>query len=117
MNIQKLFAVKKPCANCPFRKTGGIPLTEGRLEGIKRTLLSSDQEVFFCHKTTYRAGADDKEEGQYQPSGRESYCMGAMAWLYANGRLNLATRLGILLDGIAIEELNVATKTINTSTP
>lgn len=117
MNIQKLFAVKKPCANCPFRKTGGIPLAEGRLEGIKRTLLSSDQEVFFCHKTTYQGGAEDKEEGQYQSSGRESYCMGAMAWLYANGRLNLATRLGILLDGIAIEELNIATKAINTTAP
>ncbi|MEQ4663982.1 hypothetical protein ABN067_20670 [Providencia rettgeri] len=80
MNIQKLFAVKKPCANCPFRKTGGIPLAEGRLEGIKRTLLSSDQEFFFCHKTTYQGGAEDKEEGQYQSSGRESYCMGAGQW-------------------------------------
>ncbi|MEQ4672039.1 hypothetical protein AB7W88_03140 [Providencia vermicola] len=40
-----------------------------------------------------------------------------MAWLYANGRLNLATRLGILLDGIAIEELNIATKAINTTAP
>lgn len=92
-------------------------MTEGRLESIKRTLLSSDQEVFFCHKTTYQGGAEDREESQYHPSGRESYCMGAMAWLYANGRPNLATRLGILLDGVAIEELKVATKVINTSAP
>ncbi len=92
-------------------------MTEGRLEDIKRILLSSDQEVFFCHKTTYQGGAEDREEGQYQSSGRESYCMGAMAWLYANSRLNLATRLGILLDGITVEELNVATKVINTNAP
>lgn len=117
MNIKKLFAVKKPCANCPFRTTGGIPLTEGRLDDIKRTLLSSDQEVFFCHKTTYQGGAEDREEGQYQSSGRESYCMGAMAWLYANSRLNLTTQLGILLGNIAIDELEVARKVINTTAP
>lgn len=92
-------------------------MTEGRLEDIKRILLSSDQEVFFYHKTTYQGGAEDREEGQSQSSGRESYCMGAMAWLYANSRLNLATRLGILLDGITVEELNVATKVINTNAP
>ena len=117
MNIKKLFAVKKPCTNCPFRKVGGISLAEGRLDDIKRTLLSSDQEVFFCHKTTYQGSADDMEEGQYQPSGRESYCMGAMAWLYVNCRLNLATRLGILQGSVPIEELEIATKTINTTTP
>ncbi|WP_247605569.1 hypothetical protein [Providencia rettgeri] len=92
-------------------------MTEGRLDDIKRTLLSSDQEVFFCHKTTYQGGAEDREEGQYQSSGRESYCMGAMAWLYANSRLNLTTRLGILLGNIAIDELEEATKVINTAAP
>ncbi|EPJ3803504.1 hypothetical protein OND84_004242 [Morganella morganii] len=117
MNIQKLFAVKKPCANCPFRKTGGIPLTEGRLEGIKRTLLSSDQEVFFCHKTTYQGDAEDREEGQYHPSGRESYCMGAMAWLYANGRLNLATRLGIIYQVVNEDELKKVQSQIDKSIP
>lgn len=110
---KKLFAVKKPYANCPFRKSGGIPLAEGRLDDIKRTLLSSDQEVFFCHKTTYQGGTDDMEEGQYQPSGRESYCMGAMAWLYVNGRLNLATRLGIIYQAVSEEELKEASKCIN----
>ncbi|ENZ0172920.1 MULTISPECIES: hypothetical protein [Providencia] len=92
-------------------------MTEGRLDDIKRTLLSSDQEVFFCHKTTYQGGAEDREEGQYQSSGRESYCMGAMAWLYANNQLNLTTRLGLLLGNVAIDELEVATKVINTTAP
>lgn len=115
MNIKKLFSVKKPCANCPFRKTGGIPLTEGRLDDIKRTLLSSDQEVFFCHKTTYRGGAEDTEEGHYQSSGSESYCMGAMAWLYANGRLNLSTRLGIIYQAVSEDELEKAQNQIDKS--
>ncbi|MFH6895557.1 hypothetical protein ACHCAL_16070 [Providencia huaxiensis] len=87
------------------------------MEGIKRTLLSSDQEVFFCHKTTYQGDAEDREEGQYHPSGRESYCMGAMAWLYANGRLNLATRLGIIYQVVNEDELKKVQSQIDKSIP
>lgn len=63
MNIKKLFAVKKPCANCPFRTTGGIPLTEGRLDDIKRTLLSSDQEVFSATRQPTRAVLKTERKG------------------------------------------------------
>lgn len=98
MNINKLFAMKTPCKNCPFLKKHGIPLAEGRLEGIKNDLLADDTMPFFCHKTTYATGGGyDDDSGQYQQSGRESYCMGAMAYLFAKRRLNVTTRLGIMM--------------------
>lgn len=98
MNINKLFAMKAPCKNCPFLKEHGISLAEGRLSGIKKDLIAYDSVPFFCHKTTYASGgAYDEDTGRYQHSGKESYCMGAMAYLYAKRRLNVPTRLGIMM--------------------
>lgn len=121
MNIKKLFAIKRPCPNCPFLKTGGIHLAPGRLDSIKKDLLSSDEKVFFCHKTTYLDGAEDTEhrgEGtQYQTSGKEAYCMGAMAWLYINGQPNIAVRLGSLFNYITDEDLKTSIDMVNPVSP
>lgn len=97
LNINKLFAMKTPCKNCPFLKKHGIPLKEGRLQGIKDELLADDTVPFFCHKTTFETGGAYDDSDRYQPSGKESYCMGAMAYLYAKRRLNVPTRMGIMM--------------------
>lgn len=44
--------VKRPCANCPFRKDeGAIELRPGRLEGIVADLKADQTQTFVCHKT------------------------------------------------------------------
>ncbi|QWA93132.1 hypothetical protein [Klebsiella michiganensis] len=97
LNVKKLFAMKRPCKDCPFLKNNPIPLVEGRIDDIKSTLLANDNIPFFCHKTTYTTGAfNDDETGQYQPSEQETYCMGAMAYLYAKQRVNVPMRLGLI---------------------
>lgn len=42
MKLQRLFAFKQSCKNCPFLKGTGIVLSEGRLESIKNDLLADD---------------------------------------------------------------------------
>ncbi|HGW3237511.1 TPA: hypothetical protein ACNKCC_005820, partial [Klebsiella pneumoniae] len=45
--------LKKPCANCPFRKEGAIELAPGRLEGIINDIVENDMTTFHCHKTVH----------------------------------------------------------------
>ncbi|EGT5675343.1 hypothetical protein AGJ34_20450 [Cronobacter dublinensis subsp. dublinensis] len=109
LNIKKLFAMRQPCKNCPFLKEHGIELVEGRLDNIKQDLLNDDQRPFFCHKTTYETGGHtDVETGNYKPSGQESYCMGAMAFLYARHRVNVPMRLGLAMGLLDQEDIKKA---------
>lgn len=96
MCIDSYFKLKKPCANCPFRKEGAIELREGRLEGIIQGLIEDDQSSFHCHKIVHneRTGGEWSEEGEYQASGRESMCAGAMIYLEKAGRPTVGMRLG-----------------------
>lgn len=67
--------LKKPCANCPFRKEGAIELVPGRLEGIINDIVENDMTTFHCHKTVHsKSGGEWDEEGNYAPSGQESMC-------------------------------------------
>ena len=116
MEIRHLFRMKRPCSDCPFLKKGGIYLERGRIESIKSELMSNDERPFMCHKTTYATGGVDNEEtGQYQPSGKESYCAGAMAFLHANNRANVAMRLGSALGMLDLNDLDVCVPLIDTS--
>ncbi|EFI1565090.1 hypothetical protein BFL53_003974 [Escherichia coli] len=106
MNVKKLLALKAPCKNCPFLKENGIELVEGRLDSIKEDLINNDETPFFCHKTTYSSGGFyDEETEAYVNSGQESYCMGAMAYLYAKNRLNVPTRIGLVMGMCDIEDI------------
>ncbi|HHT4259169.1 TPA: hypothetical protein ACTYZB_004836 [Klebsiella variicola] len=116
MDIKRLFQMKRPCQDCPFLKNGGIQLHEGRLTQIKKTLLSDDQRPFQCHKTTYPTGGDyDEDSGKYLPSGKEVYCAGAMAFLYANRRMNVPMRLGVVYGVLNIDDLEATIPLIDTS--
>jgi hypothetical protein len=88
MDLSKLFLLKRPCANCPFLKVGAIELRPGRVAGIIAGLIADDESVFHCHKTTHHY--DD----EYEPCGTESYCAGALIYLYKAGHPNVAMRLG-----------------------
>ena len=104
--MKKLFAMKRPCKDCPFLKSTPIPLEEGRLDSIKSMLIANDIIPFFCHKTTYSTGATVEEEtGRYQASGHESYCMGSMAFLFVKQRVNVPMRLGLSMGLCDIEDI------------
>lgn len=99
--MEKQFSVKKPCANCPFRKDGkAIDLQPGRREQIIEDLLSGKDSTFHCHKTVYRNdGRNHDEEGNYQPVD-VSHCPGAVAVARKYGRdtvmVQVASRLGVI---------------------
>lgn len=85
MDLTKLFALRRPCANCPFLKVGAIPLRPGRVEGIIKQLTTDDQSTFPCHKTTHKPGKTP------------SYCVGALVYLDKAKSPNVAMRLGVAL--------------------
>ncbi len=87
--------LKKPCANCPFRKQGAIDLRPGRLEGIIQGLLANDKEAFNCHKTLSARDVDFGVEGgvDIAPSNHiEAMCAGAAAYLMKKGRPTVSMR-------------------------
>lgn len=83
------FRLKKPCANCPFRREGAIELRDGRLEQIQADLLESDMAPFSCHK---RLGGEVGDDGRYMPSTQDAMCAGAAAWLMKRGRPTVGMR-------------------------
>lgn len=105
------FDLKKPCKNCPFRKAGAIYLSPGRLEGIVEDLKRHDQHTFQCHKTVHskRGGVweqnEDTGETEYIPSGNESACMGAIAYMFRDQDSSVATRLALALGILKTEEI------------
>ncbi len=122
--MKNQFAVRKPCANCPFRKDDkAISLQPGRREQIIEDLLSGKDSTFHCHKTVYRNdGRNHDEEGNYQPVD-VSHCPGAAAVARKFGRdtvmVQVASRLGAighdhydeaLEQTLEPEDLNIDTK-------
>lgn len=87
------FRLKRPCNNCPFRKTGGIELQPGRLDGIIRSLTEDDMTGFPCHKTTHGEGTDEDEDGNYIANGKEAMCVGAMTYLHKIRQPTVAMRI------------------------
>lgn len=96
MTKHRQVALRRPCSNCPFLdsdKSISHTLNEGRLDGIKEHLIGNDMNTFHCHKTL---SGEWSYEGDYEHNGKESFCMGAMAWLYKQGRFNIAMRLAAM---------------------
>jgi hypothetical protein len=57
---KKPCSMVKPCANCPFLKTGFIPLMPYRVRGIVDSIMASDFTGFPCHKTTSAGGKGER---------------------------------------------------------
>lgn len=98
-SMDNLFALTKPCANCPFRNdSAAIELAPGRKEEIIEGLLSGEHNTFPCHKTVYRGdGRNHDDDGNYRPVD-VCQCPGAAAVARKFGRdivmVQVATRLG-----------------------
>lgn len=91
------FDLKKPCENCPFLKTGAIELRPGRLDGIIHEITTQDAR-FLCHKTVHNGktgGEWDDDSGEYQPSGQEQFCAGALIYLMKAGWPNAIPRIAV----------------------
>jgi hypothetical protein len=89
--------LKKPCANCPFRKEGAIELQPGRLEGIIAGLEEDDHSTFLCHKTVHHeSGGEWNESGDYEASGNEAMCAGAAIYLMKIGRPTVTMRVALI---------------------
>jgi len=83
------FDLKRPCANCPFRKVGAIDLHPDRLPSIVDGLLRDDRSWFICHKTS-----------RLRPVARRSQCVGSMVYLLKldapSVSMRMAAALGML---------------------
>jgi hypothetical protein len=66
------YSLKKPCANCPFRRVGAIELQPGRVEGIIQDLINGELTGFTCHKTAYGPGTSRR------PKEAAKECAGAL---------------------------------------
>lgn len=87
------FDLKKPCANCPFRKDIPFFLSKARATDIVNAVTKEDK-TFSCHKTvTY----GDDGESVFTP--KEQHCAGALILVAktgaANSMLQIAERFGI----------------------
>ena len=79
-----------PCADCPFRKKGGIRLRAGRIRELWWYATDSQGAMFPCHKTTDREKANASHEA--------SQCAGALALAEKLGKANQAMRMMERLD-------------------
>lgn len=96
--LDTFFALRRPCADCPFRKEGGVHLEPGRLAGIVDGLMSGEHTTFHCHKTVHsaRTGGEWDDDGNYRASGQESMCAGAIVYLEKAKRPTVGMKLGVL---------------------
>lgn len=107
----EFFRMRKPCANCPFRKVGAIHLMPGRLDGIIEDLLANDKATFTCHKTL--APSDDDEEidedgnlplRSLRVDDGEKMCAGAATYLMKERRPSVGMRIAFATGSIPIDQ-------------
>jgi hypothetical protein len=78
--------MKIPCANCPFRVVGGIPLMPARVHEIGSMMLDSQGGTFSCHKTVDDSDREEGDEGTARISRPgEVHCAGALIFAEKNG--------------------------------
>lgn len=89
------FKVTSPCADCPFRKEGGIALSEARAREISGVMLT-DEGSFTCHKTL------PSGEGTRR---QEAHCAGALLFALKNQRPTRLMRFAQHLELFAPDKL------------
>lgn len=92
-----MFELKKPCDNCPFRRSGGVRLTSGRIADIAGMMLSEDGGAFWCHKTTDSVD-DDLDSSGHRSTIKSQHCAGALIFAEKNGVTTQAMRIAKTLD-------------------
>jgi hypothetical protein len=85
--------VARPCANCPFRREGGIRLRPGRIREILGVVTPDRGPggTFPCHKTVNHDARDHATELE---------CAGALIFAYKQGTstqmMRISERLGLM---------------------
>lgn len=60
-------------------------------------MLDNDWSTFHCHKTVHcNKGGTWVDDGEYQPSGEEAMCTGAVAYLLKVGRPTVGMRMALM---------------------
>lgn len=91
-DAQRLMALRKPCAHCPFVQANEFPLSTERRTQIAESLRRG--ETFHCH-ATIDYGDEDAD------TSRSSRCFGAASVLHKGGDAamqleQIAYRLGLV---------------------
>jgi hypothetical protein len=96
---EMMFRLKRPCANCPFRRT------QGKLFGLGRERVEEIVEAiaFQCHKTVDYEVEDDEPP---KPGDKPQQCAGLMAVLHREGRPNQIMQIAIRLGHLNPVELD-----------
>lgn len=96
-----MFALTRPCVNCPFRK--GV----GERFGLCRERLTEiiNAPAFQCHKTVDYEEWDDAEK---RSGDRPRQCAGLMSLLHREGRPNQIMQVGERLGGFGPATLDHA---------
>ncbi len=104
------YDLKKPCANCPFLKKGGVKLRHARIDEIADGCTTNPGATFACHLTTEDV---EDESGNYdrEETPKSQHCAGALVYADKQGDLGMVQmhrivmRLG-LLDPTQLEGYN-----------
>jgi hypothetical protein len=93
----RMFDLKAPCANCPFKRGIGetFRLEQDRLAAI----VAGD--AFQCHKTVDYSGYDTTSPGD-----NPRQCAGLMATLRNSGQSNVIMRVGVLFGVLDVAALD-----------
>jgi hypothetical protein len=94
------FALKQPCADCPFRSDRPAFLRRDRAQGIADALEAGSS--FSCHKTLLY---DDSGRGE--PTAKTAFCAGALVTLEKQGAPNQLMQIGERLGLYRPDELNM----------
>lgn len=95
-----------PCNNCPFRKEGGIRLTDERVKEIASGMLCSQGIQFPCHKTTTEdQKSDDDRSGHFIPTDGNIACAGALIFAEKQGKATQMMRIMERLGGYDYKKL------------
>ena len=97
-----MFKLKRPCANCPFRKGQGefFQLAPTRLTEI------FEAGAFPCHKTVDYTEDEETGKEMHLFDRRTNLCSGLMALLWREGRPNQIMRVAMRLGSLNPDELD-----------
>lgn len=91
------FEIKRPCAECPFRRDCSPYL---RRANEIRDQMRDDHYWFACHETTGAKG------GRRVKPAEQSHCMGLAKVLWRERNLNIAMRLALTFGLLTVEQLD-----------
>lgn len=115
-----MFRLKRPCAECPFLKQGGIRLTRARTDEVANYFINVSGRhpwtgaTFPCHKTV--VDVEDEDESDDARALRMDFemCTGGIIFGLKQQEQSTAVQLGTRLFGLKTEELQGAADVVDT---